>query len=193
HERDLSHALDRLQSVADELRQEHHERRDRDWTLSERRENAEHRCRERHPDDRGADTERIDRARGEDRPDKGADPAGRDHDAQEEWVEVEVLEQVEGIEDAVERSEDVGEDRSQRERENDGVTPHGAETLDDLMRDPCRRIAFGSRRLGAADERERNRRHDERERVDEDREWRAGDLDERPREPWPADLSDRRA
>src|SRR3989442_4744779 len=61
------------------------------------------------------------------------------------------------------------------------------------MRDPGRRIAFGSRRLGTADERERNRRHDERERVDEDREWRAGDLDEGPRESWPADLSDRRA
>ena len=70
---------------------------------------------------------------------------------------------------------------------------NAAQSLGDLVDDPRPRLARRVRRLGRADEHERDRGDDERDRVDEDRERRADELDQASREARAPDLGDRRA
>ncbi len=108
-------------------------------------------------------------------------------------IEVQFPQQVDRIEHAVERAEDMRGHRPGGQREDDRVTPHDAQAFDDLVHDSRRRFARGSRWLRGADQHEGNRRYDERHGVDEDRERRAHDLYERAREAGASDLRDRRA
>ncbi len=58
-QRPLSYALDRLQAVADQLRQKDHQRRQRDRPLRERSEYADYRGRDGGANQRAADSERV--------------------------------------------------------------------------------------------------------------------------------------
>jgi hypothetical protein len=73
------------------------------------------------------------------------------------------------------------------------VPAHELEPLDDLAADRRRRGPLGSGRLGRPDQEQGRGRECERHCVDQDRERRADDLDERPRQAGPADLGERRA
>ena len=61
-------------------------------------------------------------ARREERADERADPAGRHDDAEQERVEMQVVDQVDRVQDPVERPGDMGDDRPQR---RSGTAPDG--------------------------------------------------------------------
>ena len=85
----------------------------------------------------------------------------------------------------------MGGHRARGQGEDDRVTAHDAQSLDDLVHDPRRRFARGSRWLRGANHQKRQGRYDERDRVDKDGEGGAHDLHERTREAGTADLRDR--
>jgi len=72
------------------------------------------------------------------------------------------------------------------------MAPNEPQSLDDLAPDGLTQLA-APRHLLRTDRHQGDRRCDERDRVDEDRERCADDLDERPGETGPADLGHRRA
>ena len=117
-QRQLGDALDRLEAVADELRQEHHQR-------SRRAAGPGRAASGRRAIDApiavqmsaGPSPSRRMTRCGEQRADERADAAGRDDDAEQERRQVQVLDQVDRVQDAVERAGDVGDDRAQDERE----------------------------------------------------------------------------
>ena len=58
------------------------------------------------------------------------------------------IDQEEGVEDAVERAGDVGDDRAKRQRQEDRVPPHEPKPLEDVLAD-ARRRRFASGRGGS--------------------------------------------
>ncbi len=131
--------------------------------------------------------------RGEERADEGADAAGRDHDAQQERAEVQVLDQVDRVEDGVERAGEVGKDRAEGQGHEDRMVPDELEALDDLM---AHRHRCSSRRAGwlrTPDQEQRDRRYDKGNGIDKDRQGRPDHLDESAREAGTADLGKRGA
>ena len=91
---------------------------------------------------------------------------------------MEVLDEVDRIEDAVERAGNVRDDRAERQRDEQRVPADESQALEDLVSNRRRRRPGWTRRLGAADQAERDRRDAEGDRVDEDRERCADELDE---------------
>src|SRR5438309_72250 len=106
---------------------------------------------------------------------------------------MQLAKQIDRIEHAVKRPEEVAGYRPRGQRKDDRVAAHDAQPLDDLVRDSCRRFARRSRWLRRADQHEAHRGYKERDGIDEDRERRAHQLHEGPRQAGPADLRDRRA
>ncbi len=106
---------------------------------------------------------------------------------------MQVLDQVDRVQHAVERSRDVGDHRSCRDRQQDRVATHELESLDDLAADRSRCRSNRPCGLGRPDQEQAHRRERERHRVDEQRERRAHCLDERTGQARPADLRQRRA
>ena len=81
----------------------------------------------------GSEAECPHHALREERTDERPHTACGDHDSEEERIEVELAQEVDRVEHAVERAGNVGDDRSERHREHDSVATHGAQTLDDLL------------------------------------------------------------
>jgi hypothetical protein len=104
---------------------------------------------------------------------------------------MQVLDQVDRVEDAVERAGNVGDDRAKRQRDEQRVPADEPQALEDLMTNRRGRPPSWTRRLGAADQAERDRRDAERDCVDEDRERCADELHEATRQSRTADLGER--
>ena len=69
------------------------------------------------------------------RADERADAARGHDDAQDERIEMELVEQVDRVKDGVERAGDMGNHRTQRQRQQDRVTAHQGQPLGDLAPD----------------------------------------------------------
>ena len=106
---------------------------------------------------------------------------------------MQVIDEVDRVQDAIERSGDMGDDRPHRDGKEHLVMSDEPKALDDLLPDGRRGRPGGPRRLRRPDEEERDRRHGERQRIDQDREGGADQLDECAREPRATDLRERRA
>src|SRR5437016_4086315 len=106
---------------------------------------------------------------------------------------MQVFDEVDRVEDAVEGACNVGDDRAERERDEQRVPADEPQALEDFLTDVRGRRPSWTRRLGVPDQAERNRRDAEGDRVDEDREWCADELHEAARQPRTADLRERRA
>ena len=89
-QRTLGHALDRLQPIANELRQEDHQRRHRDRPLGQRCEDAEDRSSDSRAHEGAADPRCVHDPSREQRSDKRADASRRDDDPEQERIEVQL-------------------------------------------------------------------------------------------------------
>jgi hypothetical protein len=104
---------------------------------------------------------------------------------------MQVLDEVDRVEDAVERAGNVRDDRAERQRDEQRVAADESQALEDLLSNGRGRRPSLTSRLGVADEAERHRRDAEGDRVDEDRERCADELYEAARQARTADLSER--
>ena len=161
-QRQLRDPLDRLEPVPEQLRDEDHDRREQDRSLGQRGEDAEGRRASGRPDQRRADPQRADDARREQRADERSNAARRDHDAEHERRQVQLVDQVDRVQDAIERPSDVGDDRTHHDREEHRVVANHRKALDDLVADRRRRGPRWPWRLGRPDEEQRYRRDRER-------------------------------
>ena len=104
---------------------------------------------------------------------------------------MQVLDEVDRVEDAVERAGNVRDDRAERQRDEQRVPADESQALKNLVSNRRRRRPSWPRRLGAADQAERDRRNTKGDRVDENRERCANELHEAARDARTADLGER--
>ncbi len=106
---------------------------------------------------------------------------------------MQILDEIDRVQNAVERAGDVGDDGSQDDREEHPMAADQLESLGDLLPDRRRRRPSGAWRLRRADQQQRDGRDHERDGIHEDRERCADELDQAAGDAGAADLGDRRA
>ena len=74
---------------------------------------------------------------------------------------MQVVDEIDRVQDAVERAGDMGDDRPHRHGKEDAMVPDEPKAFDDLLPDRRRGRPRGPRRFGRADEDQRHRRYGE--------------------------------